>query len=72
MLDENFIALKTPEEKAKDTLFYDIAIYLLYLNHSINFLMYFVSGSKFRQAALDMITRGKRASPANRNHLIKP
>jgi hypothetical protein len=44
-------------------LFYACVNLLVYVNHSINFLMYFVSGRKFRSAAKDTITcqwcRGK-------------
>ena len=46
----------TVEEDAIVTLFYSTIIFVGYINNSINFLMYFISGHKFRVAALDTVT----------------
>lgn len=46
----------TPVGYAASLLFYSCINLLLYTNHSINFLMYFVSGRKFRLAAKDTLT----------------
>lgn len=50
------IPTNTAQEEAIDELFYTIAGLLYYLNSSVNFLMYFVSGAKFRQAARSTVT----------------
>jgi len=41
---------------AVDTLYSNSLVFLSYLNSSINFISYFVTGRKFRMAALDTIT----------------
>ena len=45
----------TVQEDAIAILFYSTIVFLGYINNSINFLMYFISGRKFRTAALDTI-----------------
>jgi len=45
----------SPEITARKTLFFDVARLLSYISHSINFLMYFFSGRKFRRTALHII-----------------
>jgi hypothetical protein len=46
----------TAEEYAVIVLFYACINFIYYVNYSINFLMYFISGRKFRLAAKDTIT----------------
>ena len=46
----------TAIETAVDQLFYVNIIFISYINNSINFLMYLISGRKFRLAALDTVT----------------
>ena len=46
----------SPENFAKTNLFHFTTIFLGNINNSANFLMYFVSGHKFRAAALDTVT----------------
>lgn len=45
--------LRTP---GVSSVFYSSVNLALYTNHSINFIMYFVSGRKFRTAAIDTIS----------------
>jgi hypothetical protein len=52
----NQLKQKTPEDLANKFLFYACVNFIHYANYSINFLMYFVSGRKFRLAAKDTIT----------------
>jgi len=46
----------TSEEAAIALLFYTTMIFIGYINNSINFLLYFFSGNKFRLAALETVT----------------
>ena len=43
----------TPLETAVNQLFFNTMVFLSYLNSSINFICYFVSGRKFRAAAME-------------------
>jgi hypothetical protein len=50
------LKVDTAEEYAIDQLFYSCITFIYYFNYSINFLMYFISGRKFRLAAKDTVT----------------
>jgi hypothetical protein len=66
-LGQGRIPNETPQDQAIEELFYCSASLLYYLNSSLNFLMYFVSGAKFRQAARSTVTGAwccKRSHPS--------
>jgi hypothetical protein len=52
----NQLKMDTNEGIAIVTLFYASVNLIRYINNSINFLLYFISGRKFRQAAKDTMT----------------
>ena len=62
--------VSTSQDFAINTLFFNTMVCLSYLNSSINFINYFVTGRKFRQAAVNTVMCRWRIS--SRRPKVKP